>query len=326
MEISIIVPVYNEEKLIKECLDALINQNYTKTRYEIVVVNDGSIDDTFEVVKEKQKEAEEKGVEMKVVSLEKNQGRVIARETGAKKAKYNNLLFVDSRAIAYENVLDNIKKIGYQPIVGNALIDPNRNRMDRFKFLIKRKLYPPFFGKSFEPIYITKGNFDETPKGTGIFFCDKELFLSSQLENKGKNISDDTKLLWNIVQKKKILKHPNVKVTSMVRIVLKDEIRHTFNRGIKFVDYYLNPKKKYFWPIILLPIIGLIFTIALIFINFTYFLYWLGFLILIWIFVSIWLAENIKDFFIVFGFLPIIALSFEIGILKGLILKLLKRY
>jgi len=326
MKISIIVPVYNEEKLIKECLDALINQNYTKTRYEIVVVNDGSIDDTFEVVKEKQKEAEEKGVEMKVVSLEKNQGRVIARETGAKKAKYNNLLFVDSRAIAYENVLENIKKIGYQPIVGNALIDPNRNHMDRFKFLIKRKLYPPFFGKSFEPIYITKGNFDETPKGTGIFFCDKELFLSSQLENKGKNTSDDTKLLWNIVQKKKFLKHPNVKVTSMVRIVLKDEIRHTFNRGIKFVNYYLNPKKKYFWPFILLPIIGLIFTIALIFINFTYFLYWLGFLILIWIFVSIWLAENIKDFFIVFGFLPIIALSFEIGILKGLILKLLKRY
>jgi len=326
MKISIIVPVYNEEKLIKECLDALINQNYPKTRYEIVVVNDGSTDDTFKVVKEKQKEAEEKGVEMKVVSLEKNQGRVVARETGAKKSKYNNLLFVDSRAIANENVLENIKKISYQPIVGNALINFNRSALDRFKFLLKRKLYPPFFGKSFEPLFITEDNFDRIAKGTGIFFCDKELFLSSQLKDKSKYVSDDTKLLWKIVQKKKILKHPNVKVISTVRIILKDEIKHTFSRGIRFVDYYLNPKKKYFWLFIFFPIVTLIFTITLIFINSTYFLYWLVFLILIWIFVSVWLAENIKDFFIVFGFLPIIALSFEIGILKGLILKLLKRY
>lgn len=82
-KISIIFPVYNEEKLIGECLDALISQDYPKTRYEIVVVNDGSMDNTLKAIKKKQKEAEEKGIEMKIVNLEKTKGRVIARETQA---------------------------------------------------------------------------------------------------------------------------------------------------------------------------------------------------------------------------------------------------
>jgi len=49
-------------------------------------------------------------------------------------------------------------------------------------------------------------------------------------------------------------------------------------------------------------------------------------LILLWIFISIWLSENTKDLFIVLGFSPLIGLSFELGILKGLILKSIKKY
>jgi len=325
MKISIIVPVYNEEKLIGECLDALISQNYAKEDYEIVVVNDGSTDNTLEVIRRKQKEVKERGIEMKIVNLEKNQGRAVARETGAKNTKYDNLLFIDSRCIADKDILENIKEINYQPIIGNPIIDFNRSIFDRFGYLIRKKIYHRYFGENFKPVYITKDNFDEMPKGTAILFCDRELFLSSQLEDKSKDVSDDTKLLWNIVQKKKILKHPDVKVVYLSRTSLKKEIKHTFERGPKCVDYYLNLKKKYFWLFIFFPIAALIFTIILVFVNPTYFLYWLGFLILIWIFVSVWLGENIKDFFIVSGFLPIIGFSFELGVLKGLILKLIKR-
>ena len=326
MKISIIIPVYNEEKLIEECLIALILQDYPKKDYEIIVVNDGSTDNTFETIKRKQKKAQEKSVEMKIVNLERNQGRATAREIGAKNTKYDNLLFIDSRCIAYKNILENIKEINYQPIIGNPIIDFNRSIFDRFGYLIRKKIYHRYFGEHFKPVYITKDNFDEIPKGIATLFCDKELFFASQLGDKGKDVSDDTKLLWNIVQKKKILRHPDVKVTYLSRTSFKKEIKHTFQRGPKFVDYYLNPKKERFWLFIFLPIIALIFTITLFFLNFTYFLYWFGFLILILVLVSIWLTENIKDFFIVFGFLPIIGFSFEAGVLKGLLLKLLKRY
>lgn len=324
MKISIVIPVFNEEILIADCLDAFINQDYPEKEYEIVVVNDGSTDRTLETIKNKQRETQEKNIRVKIINLKKNQGWVAARETGARNTKYDNLLFTDSRCIADTNILKNIENINYQPIVGNPILDFKGSALSRFNWLFRKKLYSTYFGENFKPAYITKDNFDEMPKGTTIFFCKKELFVSSQLKEKSKYVSDDTKLLWNIVQKKKILKHPDIKITYLPRTSLKEEIKHTFERGPRFVDYYLNLKKERFWLFIFLPIIGSIFTLSLIFVNLTYLLYWVGFLILLSIFISLWLAENIKDFFIALGYLPVIGLSFGFGILKGLLLKLIK--
>ncbi len=324
MKISIIIPVYNEEILIKRCLDALINQDYPKDDYEIIVVNDGSTDDTLLVAQAKQKKADEKGVSVNVINLEMNRGRAIARETGAKSAKYENLLFVDSRCIADSEILNNLEKINYQPVVGSAVIDFNRSIFDRFNFLFRIKLYRQYSGEDFEPIYITPENYDKIPKGTTVFFCDKQLFLSSQLEFKGRTASDDTKLLWNIVKKKDLLKHPDVKVFYQSRTTFKDTIKHTFNRGPKFIDYYLNPAKKYFWIFIFLPAFAAAaVVVSATFFNFRIF-YWLGFIVVIWTMVSIWLAKKVKDFFIAAALLPVFALSFEGGIYFGLVAKLFK--
>lgn len=325
MKISIIVPVYNEEELVGECLGALINQSYSKEDYEIVVINDGSTDHTLEIIKGKQEEAKENNIELNQINLDENKGRSIARQIGAQNAKYNNLLFIDSRCITDRDILENLKRINYQPIVGNPIIDYTRSVFDRFNWLFKKKLYRHYFGENFEPILITENNFDKIAKGTTVFFCNKEVFLSSQLKNKDKDVSDDTKLLWNIVRKKEILKHPNVQIKYLSRTSLKKEIKHTFQRGPKFVDYYLNINKRRFWTFIFLPIFVLFFSITLFFLNLTYFLYWFGFLILLWIVVSIYLAENIKDFLIVLSFLPIMGFSFELGILKGLLFKSLRK-
>ena len=49
-KISVIIPVYNTEKYLKECLDSLINQ--TLREIEIICINDGSKDSSVEIVKE----------------------------------------------------------------------------------------------------------------------------------------------------------------------------------------------------------------------------------------------------------------------------------
>jgi len=48
--VSIIVPVYNASETIHTCLDAILNLDYPQELLEIIVVNDGSEDDTSEVV------------------------------------------------------------------------------------------------------------------------------------------------------------------------------------------------------------------------------------------------------------------------------------
>ena len=49
--ISVVIPVYNQEKYIERCLRSIINQNIEKNLYEIVVVNDGSTDNTLKILK-----------------------------------------------------------------------------------------------------------------------------------------------------------------------------------------------------------------------------------------------------------------------------------
>ena len=73
--LSIIVPVYNSEKHLKECLDSLINQTYKNI--EIICVNDGSTDNSLNILNEYAK----KDNRIKIFSKE-NGGMASARNLG----------------------------------------------------------------------------------------------------------------------------------------------------------------------------------------------------------------------------------------------------
>lgn len=81
---SIIIPVYNVEDYIKECLDSVMNQTYKD--YEVIVVNDGTKDNSMDIVKK---------YKVKTINQE-NQGLSVARNTGAKAARGEYIIFLDS--------------------------------------------------------------------------------------------------------------------------------------------------------------------------------------------------------------------------------------
>ena len=87
--ISVIVPVYNVEKYLKECLDSIINQTYTEL--EITVVDDGSTDGSYNICKEYEK----KDRRVKVIHKE-NGGLSSARNAGIDNAHGKYIGFVDS--------------------------------------------------------------------------------------------------------------------------------------------------------------------------------------------------------------------------------------
>ena len=52
MKLSIIIPNYNDAKFIPQCLDSLINQKLNSDEFEIIIVNDGSTDNSLEVIQD----------------------------------------------------------------------------------------------------------------------------------------------------------------------------------------------------------------------------------------------------------------------------------
>lgn len=321
MKFSIIVPTYNESKMIQTCLKSLILLDYPKKDYEIVVINDGSTDDTTTRISEIIQRNEQ--VQIRVVN-QKNLGRALARENGAKSSKYQNLLFIDSRCRAHSDILLQLSKTKFQAVVGNPLLNQETN-LGRFGYLFRKKLYGGSF-ENFAPFEITPKNFDKVGKGTTVLYCKKDIFLKSQLINQAsKDNSDDTYLLWNILQKVKIQKNPNVKIDYSPRTKIKKHLIHTFNRGPKFVDYYYNPKRRYFFHINLL-LMSIIVFLAILVISPLFFLYLLLLLGVFFLFSSFYLAENSKDFFIVLFYMPITLSFFVVGIIKGVLMKILGRY
>lgn len=86
--ISIIIPVYNVEKYLRECLDSIINQ--TLKNIEIICINDGSTDTSLDILNE-YKEKDNRFV----ICSQENQGQSVARNSGVSLAKGEYLYFVD---------------------------------------------------------------------------------------------------------------------------------------------------------------------------------------------------------------------------------------
>ena len=102
---SIIVPVYNGEKYIVECLNSLVKIRYDS--FEIIIVNDGSIDNTLSILNDFAKKSSAK---IKIINII-NQGTFIARNVGVLNAVCDYILFVDADDKISQNALTLIDKI-----------------------------------------------------------------------------------------------------------------------------------------------------------------------------------------------------------------------
>ncbi len=96
-KISIIIPVYNAEEYLKQCLDSLVNQSLEDI--EVLCIDDESTDNSRKIIEAYSKKDER----VKYISMEKNSGSGLARNMGIKKAKGEYLSFIDSD----DHVMDN---------------------------------------------------------------------------------------------------------------------------------------------------------------------------------------------------------------------------
>ena len=93
IDISMIIPVYNTSKFLKECIDSLFSQTIAQ-RIQYVFINDASTDCSLQLLQKHK--AKHPFLNIVVISNQKNSGSATTRNTGTKHAEGKYLMFVDS--------------------------------------------------------------------------------------------------------------------------------------------------------------------------------------------------------------------------------------
>lgn len=155
--ISVIIPVYNVEKYLKECLDSIVNQTFADI--EIICVNDGSTDSSLDILNG----YAANDSRIRVLSQE-NRGLSGARNTGLKNATGKYVYFIDSDDFLELDALERLYDISQEndlDLVIFKLINIDEDTGEKFKSKYYEMAYlDEFAGKVFSysdiPDYIYK--------------------------------------------------------------------------------------------------------------------------------------------------------------------------
>lgn len=223
--ISVIIPVFNREKCIEKCLESIIRQTYTNI--EIVVVNDGSTDNSLNICKRFSSE------DSRMLLIDKtNNGVSSARNAGLDVSKGDFIAFVDSDdwveqdfiEILYKTLICNnvdISQCGYffhknnvislPPVLQNSVLDKNQSLILLFEdYLVRNFLWNKLYkrslfqnirfpeGKNYEDVNVMYKLFDQceriayvnAPKYHYIFSSNSLMNNNDDLLSTGRDIFD----------------------------------------------------------------------------------------------------------------------------------------
>lgn len=250
--LSVVIPTFNAaawlEPTVRHVQCALKNSPWADS--EIVVVNDGSTDDTRAVLDGLAHD------HTNIRSLHTtNKGRFLARLAGVKASSADLVLLVDSRVFLDEESLDYVSraleadrsKLTWN---GHVVIDTETNPYAGFWSAITFVAWREYLADP-RPVSFGIEKFDHFPKGTGCFIAPRALVLEayehfSTLYDDLKFVSDDTHLLRHIASRSSINIAPGFSCTYHARDDLASFLGHAFGRGTRFVDGFLRPGTRYF--------------------------------------------------------------------------------
>ena len=204
MNLSVIIPVYNQEKIITKVLDSLNNQTIPKNRYEIIIIDDGSADKTLKIVKDFKKKSK---VKINILRTVNRHGKGAARNLGIKKAKNEIVVLLDGDMISPNDLLKrhlefhqkfakkNFAIIGYITWATELEITPfmywleyGGGQLDFDILKDKQKIdYKHFYtgNSSFKKSFLIKNGLFDEDFGREMY---EDLELAYRLQNKGLKI------------------------------------------------------------------------------------------------------------------------------------------
>lgn len=255
--ISIIIPTYNDAKNLALCLKSIRECDYNG-RYEIIVFNDCSTDDTEKI-------AESYGC--KVINSKTNVGPGIGRNTAAKEAAGDILAFTDSDCVVHSDWLKLIDEI-FRDLQIFAVNGKYSESMTP-QFIAKFRMYESSFHVYQEKRFVNHASSNNIA-------CRKEIFLKSGGFG-NRYIAEDMVFGYNLSKiGVSILLVPELKVLHHCKTTIKDYLKQQYIWLKNTVDVHINyPETIYSkWPIkrglLIYQLIVQILLIPVIFMSFFY--------------------------------------------------------
>ncbi|MDG5499007.1 glycosyltransferase [Marinobacter sp. BGYM27] len=186
--VSVIVPIYNEEKYVRSCLESLFSQCYPKDRYEIIVVDNGSTDDTHQIL-------DDIGIDYKVFMG----GKVGAvRNYGESLAKGDIVCFLDADCVApLDWIVNGVKNLQAPEIgaTGGAyLLRSNPNWVEKswvIKTPVESEVVDHLVGGS---LFLRRSDFNDLGGFDEKINAGEDTKLSHEISKRGYVLYQDTKL------------------------------------------------------------------------------------------------------------------------------------
>lgn len=325
--ISAVVPTYNGASWLPRSIpkvDEALKRAELQTA-EIVIINDGSTDNTLEVIPQIKTH-----YPIRVVT-QKNGGRFLARKLGALEARYDHIIFVDTRVFidvdALKYALDHYDEKADKVVWNSHVrVAKNGNIYARFWEAIAFVAWRKYFANPRDVSYGIK-EFDYYPKGTTCFFVPKKVIIEANewFESNTKDLktsNDDTLLIRHIAEKHLINLSPQYSSLYHARSNLKQFCKHVYHRGKVFVDGFLRRDgNRFYWPLVFFLIVSLITPVFLL-INPRFILPVVGIGLILWVIellFTLLVKTPYKDALSLFILSPIFVIFYSVGIWMAII-------
>jgi len=223
---SVIIPLYNKENYIKSTLKSALNQSFND--FEILIINDGSTDDSLNLVKEFSDSR------IKIIN-QKNLGVSTARNKGIKNSKSKYIVFLDADDIWLPNHLEELKRLIYD-YPGNGMYC-NRYNVKISEEIFKKTSFSNSIPDNFRGIIpnFFEASFIHRVAQTSALMIPKSVLLNHDMFDSSISSGQDLDLWIRIALKNKVV--INNKITCIYRSEILKSLSKTSILHKKLIDF-----------------------------------------------------------------------------------------
>jgi glycosyltransferase involved in cell wall biosynthesis len=321
VSISLVIPTQNMASYLSSLLESFSASGCLSFIAEVIVVNDGSIDETASLLEQLQRDSEW-GHKLRVITNESSKGRFAARKQAALAAKSELVFFSDTRISIPKDLGPKLSTLleKHRFLMGVPIIDVSKSIFNLYWDRSHQWIFRKHFRDAKKGFFLNSENYEQYVKGTGMLIVEREVFLKScESLGAGDILADDTLVMFEIVKCNPIFVSDKFLFGWEPRQSWSEFLFRLFDRGPGFVQYNILSKRNRFFYAFIFAVLFAIFTVLTTTLLMNSFLAGVAILLILGALSVVILTRNPVE---ILKLLPLhfcVLCSFSLGVLYGIL-------